>query len=199
MGQRRPWNGAADYHDYFEIEVGRVAAAAALAPDVLRPRSGNGALHHERDELSGPPDDDLTLEGPRCSRRRSAPAIDQVRVHHADRAEPAATCSNSRSTSRYHPWTTTTDQPNEFTAEASEEHEPDANDSSQVKSATFILPAGMTLNPSAAHGLEACKPSQANEIAGTEKFTEAFGVGVSGRLENRHGRRSNVPTLPTAR
>ncbi len=40
----------------------------------------------------------------------------------------------------------------------------------------FRLPAGMTLNPSAANGLGACKPSQAHEIAGTEKFTEEFGV-----------------------
>ncbi len=34
----------------------------------------------------------------------------------------------------------------------------------------------MTLNPSAANELQACKPSQAHEIEGTEKFTEEFGV-----------------------
>ena len=32
---------------------------------------------------------------------------------------------------------------------------------SQVKTASFTLPEGMTLNPSAAHGLEACTPAQA--------------------------------------
>src|SRR5581483_10636001 len=95
----------------------------------------------------------------------------------------------------FHPATTTTDQPNEFTAETSEAHDPTKNDPSQVKQAKIELPAGMTLNPSAAHGLEACKPSQAHEIAGSEKFTEAFGVGCP--AGSKVGTVAlNVPTLP---
>ncbi len=95
----------------------------------------------------------------------------------------------------FHPSTTTTDSPNEFTAEASIEHNPKAHDVSQVKQAKFVLPAGMTLNPSAANGLAGCKPSQAHEIAGTEKFTEEFGVGCP--AASQIGTVSlNVPTLP---
>jgi len=96
----------------------------------------------------------------------------------------------------FHPATTTTDQPNEFTAEATEEHEPEEQiDGSQVKKATFVLPPGMTLNPSAAHGLEACKPSQAHEEPGTERFTSAFGVACP--AGSKIGTVTlDVPTLP---
>lgn len=91
--------------------------------------------------------------------------------------------------------TTSNDQPTEFTAEASEAHEPEETDVSQVKSASFTLPEGMTLNPSAAHGLEACTPAQAHEVEGTEKFTETFGVGCP--AGSKIGTVTlNVPTLP---
>ncbi|MGO9489569.1 MAG: hypothetical protein ACLQBB_11140 [Solirubrobacteraceae bacterium] len=87
------------------------------------------------------------------------------------------------------------DQPTEFTAEASEVHEPGKRDTSQVRSASFTLPEGMTLNPSAAHGLEACTPAQANEVEGTEKFTEAFGVACPAGSKIATVS-LNVPTLP---
>jgi hypothetical protein len=41
------------------------------------------------------------------------------------------------------------------------DHSPSGIDSSQLKTASITLPEGMTLNPSAAAQLEACKPSQA--------------------------------------
>ncbi|MEA2216167.1 MAG: hypothetical protein QOK19_1728, partial [Solirubrobacteraceae bacterium] len=88
--------------------------------------------------------------------------------------------------------TKTTDEPTEFTAEASEEHDPEAPDVSQVKSASFTLPEGMTLNPSAAHGLEACTEAQAHQD-GTV-FDEPFGVGCP--LGSKIGSVAlNVPTL----
>jgi hypothetical protein len=85
------------------------------------------------------------------------------------------------------------DQPDELTAEASEEHEPKKTDVSQVRSASFTLPPGMTLNPSAAHGLEACTESQAHQ-EGTV-FGGQFGVECP--VGSKIGTVSlNVPTLP---
>jgi hypothetical protein len=85
------------------------------------------------------------------------------------------------------------DQPTEFTAEASEAHEPKTTDVSQVKSASFTLPEGMTLNPSAAHGLQACTEAQAHQD-GTV-FDEPFGVSCP--ASSKIGTVTlNVPTLP---
>jgi hypothetical protein len=88
---------------------------------------------------------------------------------------------------------TLSDQPDELTAEASEKHEPTKPDVSQVKSASFTLPEGMTLNPSAAYGLEACTESQAHQ-EGTV-FGSQFGVECP--VGSKIGTVSlNVPTLP---
>ncbi len=58
--------------------------------------------------------------------------------------------------------TTQSDQPTGMTAELALPHAtgPEEIDSSQLKDAVVTLPEGMTLNPSAASGLQACKPSQ---------------------------------------
>jgi hypothetical protein len=89
--------------------------------------------------------------------------------------------------------TTTRDQPDVTTTEASEPHNPKANDESQVKTASFTLPEGMTLNPSAAHGLEACTPKQAHQ-EGTV-FGPQFGVECP--AGSKLGTVTlNVPTLP---
>jgi hypothetical protein len=91
------------------------------------------------------------------------------------------------------PEVTQNDQPNPFTAAASETHNPKATDQSQVKSASFTLPEGMTLNPSAAAGLEACTPKQAHQ-EGTV-FGPQFGVECP--AGSKIGTVSlNVPTLP---
>jgi len=191
-GKEALGTGAADYHDYFEIE-------AAASPPLLRSRltfygeSGRGDFITNATSCPGHLTTSLTLEGPGIV-PPSAPSSTRssfttpIGLTGCNLLEFLVNFG-------FHPGTTTTDQPNEFTAEATEAHNPEANDSSQVKSARFVLPAGMTLNPSAAHGLEACKPSQANEITGTEKFTEAFGVGCP--AGSKIGTVTlNVPTLP---
>jgi hypothetical protein len=91
------------------------------------------------------------------------------------------------------PATSVTEQPNEFGATASEEHEPNKTDVSQVRSASFTLPDGMTLNPSAAKGLTACTEAQAHQD-GTV-FDEAFGVECA--ASSKIGTVTlEVPTLP---
>ncbi len=85
------------------------------------------------------------------------------------------------------------DEPDQLTAEASLPNNPTANAQSQLRTASITLPEGMTLNPSAAHGLEACTPKQAHEEG--EVFGSTFGVECPAASEL--GTVSlNVPTLP---
>jgi hypothetical protein len=57
---------------------------------------------------------------------------------------------------------TQSDQPDGITAELTVPHaeSPTSIDSSQLRTASVTLPEGMTLNPSAASGLQACAPAQ---------------------------------------
>jgi hypothetical protein len=64
-----------------------------------------------------------------------------------------------------------------------------AIDSSQLKTASVKLPAGMTLNPSAAAGLTACTPTQAR-IHSSTPGTDCPASSVLGTVS------LNVPTLP---
>jgi hypothetical protein len=61
------------------------------------------------------------------------------------------------------PETKQLDQPDGITTELTLPHDPNPEnlDNSQLKTATVVLPEGMTLNPAAAQGLEACTPAQA--------------------------------------
>jgi hypothetical protein len=91
------------------------------------------------------------------------------------------------------PEVTQSDQPDPFTATASEVHNAKATDVSQVKSASFTLPEGMTLNPSAAAGLAACTPKQAHQ----EGIVFGPQFGVECPAASKIGTVSlNVPTLP---
>ena len=65
------------------------------------------------------------------------------------------------------------DSPDGITTELSLPHDPSPTgiDSSQLENAAVTLPEGMTMNPSAARGLEACTPNQArihSEVFGVE-------------------------------
>ncbi|MGA2165687.1 MAG: hypothetical protein ABSH36_14640, partial [Solirubrobacteraceae bacterium] len=86
--------------------------------------------------------------------------------------------------------TTQSDQPTGVTAELALPHAAGNKeiDSSQLKDAVVTLPEGMTLNPSAAHGLQACKPSQIHmeePVAATCPYGSKIGTVTI-----------NVPDLP---
>jgi hypothetical protein len=78
-----------------------------------------------------------------------------------------------------------------FTAEVGLPRHPKATevDSSQLKTAVIQLPEGVTLNPSAAHGLEACTPAQAR-IHSSAAGTSCPKASELGTVE------LEVPTLP---
>jgi hypothetical protein len=89
------------------------------------------------------------------------------------------------------PETTQQDQPDGITTELQLPHDPSPKgiDTSQLNTAEITLPEGMTLNPSAARGLEACTQAQARIHSAT------FGVACPGA--SKLGTVAlNVPTLP---
>ncbi len=82
------------------------------------------------------------------------------------------------------------DEPDEITTEVGIPRNAAAPiDNAQLKSASVTLPEGMTLNPSAAAGLAACKPSQAR-IHSAEKGVSCPAGSEIGTVD------LNVPTLP---
>jgi hypothetical protein len=89
------------------------------------------------------------------------------------------------------PATTAQDEPNGFSAELGLVRHPEAEvvDASQLKTAVFKLPEGMTLNESAAAGLTACSPAEARI------HSPVAGVGCASTSEI--GKVTlEVPTLP---
>jgi hypothetical protein len=82
------------------------------------------------------------------------------------------------------------DQPDGISTSVGVPHNPSAAiDNSQLKTASVKLPAGMTLNPSAAAGLTACTPTQAR-IHSATPGTDCPASSVLGTVS------LNVPTLP---
>jgi hypothetical protein len=190
-GKQAKGTNQGDYHDYFEIEV---SPTLPLISSRLVFEGTNGKGDFITNATSCPGNNTTTLkltdsEANTVAEKYTTPV--GLKGCNGEAGfeellfEPTFKLSQS---------STASDQPTEVTAEASEPHAPTENDQSQVQSASFTLPEGMTLNPSAAHGLEACTPGQAHEVE-TEKFSEAFGVECP--TGSKIGTVSlNVPTLP---
>ena len=191
-GKEERGTNVGDFHDYFEIE-------AAASPPLLRSRltfegqSGDGAFITNATSCPGHLTTTLTLTGvglfgPEEGKAGTARTSFTTPIGLSG-CESLVFSPNFE----FNPSTPTTEQPNEFSATASEAHNPKANDPSQVKSASFTLPEGMTLNPSAAKELTACTEAQAHQD-GTV-FDEPFGVEcpASSKIGTVE---LNVPTLP---
>jgi hypothetical protein len=187
-GKEARGTGEGDYHDYFEIDV------SPKLPLIRSRLVFEGTLGKE----------DKTGEGDFITNATSCPGHNTTTLKMTDlegKEAPAKTFTTPIGLSGcgsllFEPkfaltsGSTLSDQPNEITAEASEANNPKANAQSQVKTASVTLPEGMTLNPSAAHGLEACTPAQARI------HSETFGVGCP--VASELGTVSlDVPTLPT--
>ncbi len=193
-GKETRGTNVGDFHDYFEINP-------EASPPLLRSRltfegtNGNGAFITNATSCPGNLTTNLTLEGPAII----GPEAGKTGKEQKSFTTPIGLTQASCEALAFAPAfgfssaTSVVEQPNEFTATASEEHNPATSDPSQVKSASFTLPEGMTLSPSAAKGLTACTEAQAHQDG--KVFDEPFGVEC---LESsKIGTVAlNVPTLP---
>jgi hypothetical protein len=171
-----------DYHDYFEIAVSPslplirsrlVFEQPAGAERNFITNATNCGLNNITTTLKA-----TDLEGNEAPPK---PFKSPITLQHCSSLEFKPSLSFSQAN-------TLSDQPDGLTTEVDMNAE-GTREPSQVKSATIVLPPGMTLNPSAAYGLQACTPAQArihSEVFGTE-CPEASKIGTVA-LE--------VPTLP---
>ncbi len=194
-GQEGEGTGAGDYHDYFTVEVA-TANPLIASRQVLYGTSGEGdfitngtscpgdnttfvTISNEAHESARKPyTTPIGLKG--CNLAAENPAAEGITGITQVPFAPKFSFSASSSLN---------DRPTPFTTEASLPNEPEEVAQSQVKTASVTLPEGMTLNPSAAHGLEACTPAQAHIHSAT--------FGVECPSGSNIGTVSlEVPTLP---
>jgi hypothetical protein len=144
--------GKADYHDFFEISVSP-ALPLIKSRLVSNGRANAGPFLTEKTACPGNTTSTLTLtpkEGPPVKKTYTAPPETGCELVPFN---PGFALKAS---------TKASDQPDGLTTELSLPHDPSPTklDSSEVNTATVTLPEGLTLNPSAAAGLEACTPEQ---------------------------------------
>jgi hypothetical protein len=157
---------ASDYHDYYEINVSPsiplIASRLSLFGDIGT--TGNGGFITNPSNCAGPgplTTNTVTLkssEGKQEARTYTTP----IGTEGCNGVPPFAMVPFAPSFALT-PETKQYDQPTGVTAELALPHAsgPTEIDTSQLRNASVTLPEGMTLNPSAAHGLEACTPAQA--------------------------------------
>jgi hypothetical protein len=154
---------ASDYHDYFEIEVSpklplvssRLTFKGNIGTGIAPIGSGGFLTNPTSCTGVGPQTTStITLES-QAKTTGTATYRAPVGTENCAALPFAPTFSLT-------PETTQSDRPDGITTTLGLGHDltPTGIDSSQLKTASVTLPEGMTLNPSAASGLEACKPSQ---------------------------------------
>jgi hypothetical protein len=178
-GKEAKGTNEGDYHDYFEINVS-TALPLIASRLVFEGQSGKGDFITNATSCPGHNTTTLTLTGEGGSNRGEYTTLVGLEGCPSLLFEPVFSLTQEN---------TASDGPDAITTEASEPHEPTETDESQVKSASFTLPEGMTLNPSAAAGLEACSPAQARI------HSEVFGVDCP-TLSKIGTVTLDVPTLP---
>jgi hypothetical protein len=192
-GKEAAGTNAGDYHDYFEVEVNPadplISSRQVLygrAPEGKEESTGTGDFITNATSCPGNTTTRLTLKNTaEETQQESYKTLVSLENCKSLLFEPSFALSSGSSL---------TDAPNQITTEVSLPNDPHANAQSQLKTAAIQLPEGMTLNPSAAHGLEACTPAQAHESSdGT--FTSVFGVECPSGSELGTVA-LNVPTLP---
>jgi hypothetical protein len=169
-----------DYHDYFKINVS-TALPLISSRLVFYGRAGNGAFITNATSCPGDNTTKLTLtDEAKVTEHEEYTTLVGLEDCNTLKFEPAFKLLQS---------STLSDAPDSLTTEVSLPQNPSEREQSQVKSASFTLPEGMTLNPSAAYGLQACTPAQAHITS------EEFGTNCPDA--SRIGTVSlEVPTLP---
>jgi hypothetical protein len=181
-GKEAKGTNAGDYHDYFEITVSPLLPTVTSRL-VFFGRAGEG---------------DFITNGTAC------PGNNTTRLALTNEAGTTVTKSYTTLVSlnecglvpfqpsfSLSPATTEQEAPDGISTNVALPRHPGATeiDSSQLKTAVFTLPEGMTLNPSAAAGLSACTPAQARINSSTP--------GVACPASSELGTVSiEVPTLP---
>jgi hypothetical protein len=185
--------GKADYHDYYEIKVSPelplISSRLVLEGNIGT--TGKGGFITNPSSCSGVgPQTTTTFTvtpegGPPAKAEYSGPLGTE-----GCKGESPFTSVPFAPAFSLTPETTQSDQPDGLTTELSLPHDPSPTgiDSSQLKTATIILPEGVTLNPSAAAGLEACTKAQIG--IGTKSSVACPGGSKIGTVA------LEVPTLP---
>jgi hypothetical protein len=186
-GKEAKGTSVGDYHDYFEINVSP-NLPLIRSRLVLRGTSGKGDFITNATRCPGDNTTRLSLEG-----------VEGAKQETPFRTLESFTTPIGLSGCNLVPFAPTTallqettqqDQPDGVTTDLAVPHSSASEiDSSQLAASTFTLPEGMTLNPSAAAGLEACTAAQ------VRIGSPVFGVGCPEK--SKIGTVSlNVPTLP---
>jgi hypothetical protein len=157
---------AGDYHDYYEINVSPaiplIASRLSLFGNKGNTGQGGFITNPSRCEGSGPlTTNEIKLKSV-ASQEDARTYIAPIGPEGCNGLPPFEPVPFAPSFSLT-PETKQSDLPDGITTELVLPHDPSpANiDSSQLKTASITLPEGMTLNPSAAQGLQACTPAQA--------------------------------------
>jgi hypothetical protein len=158
---------AGDYHDYYEINISP-ALPLISSRLILKGNIGTGGFITNPSNCTAPgPQTTSTVtlksaEGEEASLKYTTPIG-------AEGCGSLVKPIPFKPTFSLTPETTQLDQPDGILTELTLPHDPNPEnlDSSQLKTATVTLPEGLTLNPSAAAGLEACTPAELGK--GTRK------------------------------
>ena len=156
---------ASDYHDYYEINVSPVlpliSSRLVLKGDIGTTEQGGFITNPSHCVGAGAATTNTvtltSLEGQKAAKSYTTP----IGTEGCNGAAPFSTVPFAPEFS-LEPETTRSDQPDGITTELKLPHDPSPKgiDSSQLENASIMLPEGMTLNPAAAQGLEACTPAQ---------------------------------------
>ena len=196
-GEEAKGTDKGDYHDYFEVNVSP-ALPLLRSRQLDYGRAGNGAFITNGTNCPGNHTTTLSLEGvPLGTEAEIAKSVASGAREFARKPYETLIGLQGCKLVPFNPsfnleaGASGSDQPDQLTTEVTMPHFTGAEeiDSSQVKTATITLPEGMTLNPSAAYGLEACTVAQARI------HSETFGVACP--IGSELGTVSlDVPTLP---
>ncbi len=183
-GAEAAGTGKADYHDYFEINVSPLLPLISSRL-VFNGRAGAGDFLTNPTSCTGIGPQTTTTLKLKFETGESAQETYETPIGTEGCGlvpfEPGFALSQA---------TKASDTPDGITTELTLKHNTGATeiDDSQVKTATVTLPEGITLNPSAAAGLEACTPAE-------------IGIGTKNPVSCPEGSRLgtvtlNVPGLP---